>query len=655
MDLMNIKGLGNKTFEVLKKISINNLCELQTYYPYKHKILVVNNNLNQNGEYVINGFISSNVRVIYIKNNLNYLMFDVNCNNKLIKCVIFNRNFIKNNLTINKEVCLIGKYNILHNKFTATDIKFNHIKDMEIEPIYHLTNGISNKVLNKFIINSLDYPINDYIPRYICEKYQFKEKKDCITEMNIPSDLENLKQSKIRLIYEELFVFLFKVNYLKKIRNKNNENYEKNFNEKEINLFISNLPYKLTTDQLTTLEDIKNDFNSKKRMNRIVIGDVGSGKTIVAFLASYMNYLSGFQSAIMAPTEALAYQHFKNMNKLFKNTDLKIEILTGSMSKREKELIYDKVSKSEIDVLIGTHAILSNEVKFNNLGLVITDEQHRFGVNQRKTLQNKGKSPDIIYLSATPIPRTYALTIYGDMDISEIKSVPSGRQKVDTYVIKYKEVKDLLLKIEESLNHNHQTYIVSPVIENEDMLDVAKLKDKFQTAFKNVKVEIIHGKLKTQEKDRVMNDFINNKINILISTTVIEVGIDNPNANIIAIFNSERFGLSTLHQLRGRVGRSNIKSFCYLISDYDTERLNIIKNNNSGFDICEEDFKLRGHGDLFGTNQSGDMRFKIADIKINSKLMLKVDEDVKLFIERGNYLGNNLYNGVIESLFDLED
>lgn len=379
-----------------------------------------------------------------------------------------------------------------------------------------------------------------------------------------------------------------------------------------------------------------NDLNSPYRMNRLLQGDVGSGKTIVAFIGMLANHYSGYQSALMAPTEILATQHYNNLKSFLKDENIRIELLTGSTSKKDKKDIYKGLKDGSISMVIGTHALIQDEVEYNNLGLVITDEQHRFGVHQRANLQNKGIKPDVLYMSATPIPRTYALTIYGDMDVSVIKERPKGRQKIDTYVKKTSEIKEVLEMMYKELKEHHQVYVIAPLIEdneNSDLTTVCKLRDQMKLAFGEFyRIDIVHGKMASQNKDKIMEQFKNNEVQILISTTVVEVGVDVPNATTIVIFDADRFGLSTLHQLRGRVGRGTSKSQCILVSDSDTARLKIMETVDDGFVISEEDFKLRGHGDLFGTKQSGDMSFKIADIKSDYKILLQAKNDSEEYL-----------------------
>ena len=439
---------------------------------------------------------------------------------------------------------------------------------------------------------------------------------------------------------------MLKINRLRISRNKV-DGVKRDIDKALVDEFINTLPFKLTEDQLKSVDDIYNDLTSNKRMNRLIEGDVGSGKTIVAFISLYINHLSGYQGVLMAPTEVLANQHYNNIKKFM---NINIEILTGSTKSKDKKDILKRLKNKEIDILIGTHSLFSDDVIYNNLGLVITDEQHRFGVNQRASLKNKGITPDILYLSATPIPRTYALTIYGDMDISIINTVPNGKKEIITILKKNSEIKDVLTMMLEELKKKHQIYVIAPLAEdsdNSDLESVNALSDKMNKALGKVaNIGIMYGKMDTEDKDNVMNKFKNKELDILVSTTVIEVGVDVENATMIVIFDAERFGLSTLHQLRGRVGRNTLQSYCILVSDKDTERLNIMVNTNNGFKISEEDFKLRGSGDLFGVKQSGDMNFKLANIKRDFKLLLKAKEDSL------EYLNSNDYNSDIINILD---
>lgn len=659
MDLQNIKGIGDKTIKSLNKLNIYNIDDLVNYYPFRYQTYNIKklSSVSNNENCTIIATVESNPQVFYFKKNFNRLSFKALSDNLLINVTIFNRAFLKNNIKIGEEITLIGKFEKLKNNFVASDIKLDKIDNNTIEPIYHVNKDIKNKTLIKLIDNALaiNKEYDDYIPSEITDKYGFISKYEALQEIHNPSNIKELKQSKLRLIYEELFIFMFKIMIIKKRNDSISLGIRRNVSQTQVNEYIKSLPFSLTDDQLNAVNDCLNDLNSDKRMNRLILGDVGSGKTIVAIVAMIINYYSNYQSAMLAPTEILAKQHYKNILDLTKNLNISCELIVGSMSVREKNNIKKRLENGEIDIIVGTHALLTDDVIFKDLGLVVTDEQHRFGVNQRTSLQNKGKLPDIIYLSATPIPRTYALTIYGDMDTSMIKQKPNGRKDIITKIKKNSELKDVLYHMLEEIKNNHQIYVVSSLITNEDdnsdLKDVMLLKEKMDIAFNNkVNIGILHGKLKNNEKEAIMNDFKNGIIKILICTTIVEVGVDVKNATMMVIFDADRFGLATLHQLRGRVGRNDLQSYCYLICDKEKERLNVMCESNDGFYISQKDFEIRGEGDLFGTKQSGDMSFKVADIKRDYKILLQAKEDVIKFIDSNEFRYNNLYRRIVNNI-----
>lgn len=637
--LEEIKGIGPKTLELLNKVSIYTIDDLVRYYPYRYNIYTPSNILDANTEdtIVVTGIIISQPKVSYIKRNFNRLSFSFETSNININVVIFNRAFLLHNLSIGKSITLIGKYNRLKNTFTCSDIKLYGLNRTEVEPVYHMVNGLKTSTLTKAISNALvdKDNINEIVPEYIQDRYELMKTYDAIKEIHFPTSSEHLKKAKLKLKYEELFEFMFKINLMKFKNQLFGDFIIKDISDDKINEIISKIPFELTQDQRSAIDDIVKDFRNLRRMNRLLLGDVGSGKTIVSFVAILLNRACGYQSALLAPTEVLARQHYDNFISLFPN--IKVELLVGSTKKKEKEDIIERLKNNEINLIIGTHAILEDNVEFNNIGLVITDEQHRFGVNQRKVLQNKGRCVDVLYMSATPIPRTYALTIYGDMDISMIKQKPSGRKDILTKIYKFDDIKKITEEIEGELSLNHQAYVVAPLIEENDesdLNDIMKIAELLESNFKfKHTLGILHGKMKNVEKDKVMNNFKNGEIEVLISTTVIEVGVDVKNATMMAIFNAERFGLATLHQLRGRVGRNSLQSKCLLVSDKETERLHVLEESNDGFYISEKDFELRGSGDLFGIRQSGDMVFKVADITRDYRILLQCQKDSKEFLE----------------------
>ncbi len=656
MELSKIKGIGDKSVLQLNQLGIYSVEDLLEYYPYRYEFLKPSDVLEDSSEtQVINVVVESEPKVSYIRRNFNSLRFRVRYQNLLIMVSIFNRAFLKPNLQVGKEITLIGKYDAKKNQFIANDIKLIAILEPKITPIYHLSKGLKQNQLYNWMLQAIRLPVSQVqkIPYRLEEEYQMLNKEEALHFIHFPKSVEDIKKAKIRFIYEELFEFMFQIMYLKK---KESESFglPRNFDDALIQKFIDCLPFELTVDQKKAVEDGLCDLRSSKRMNRLVLGDVGSGKTIVATILMYANVIAGYQSVLMAPTEILATQHYLSFLKLFENDSIHVELLVGSMKTKEKKAVIEKIETGQANIVIGTHALLNENFSFYNLGLVVTDEQHRFGVNQRKLLQNKGYRSDVLYLSATPIPRTYALTIYGDMDTSMISVKPSGRKEIITKVKKESELKEVLSVIYEEIKNGHQIYVVAPLIEegdSDELKDVHLLKEKFELAFRGkASIAFLHGKMKATEKDSVMKKFEKGDISILISTTVIEVGVDVKNATMMVIFNAERFGLATLHQLRGRVGRNDLQSYCYLISNQDTPRLHVLEESNDGFYISEKDFELRGQGDLFGVQQSGDMSFKIANIKRDYKILLQAKEDVISFLERKEYLDSEYYLNLMKKI-----
>lgn len=654
--LEDIKGIGPKSLLALKALNLYTKDDVINYFPYRYNVYtpVKLRECSEGDTCTITGYVESIPKVFFIRKNLNKLSFAFNTGSELVNVTIFNRAYLKPNIRIKSYISVIGKYNRKSNTFMASDIKLTPITKTVIEPVYHLNQGIKRSNFKKLVDEILDntVEIKSNVPDYLIEKYNFINKKEAVTNVHKPKDINSLKKADLHLIYEELFTFMLKVSYLKEKNASDGKFNIKSFDEDKVNNFINSLPFSLTDGQMQAVDDIKGDFLSKKKMNRLILGDVGSGKTIVSFIALYMNMLAGYQGVLMAPTEILAVQHFNNMVGLF-GDKLNIQLLTSSTKKGERNKILQNLKNGETQVLIGTHSLLNDELVYNNLGLVITDEQHRFGVNQRQTLQEKGKDVDVLYMSATPIPRTLALTIYGDMDITEIRTKPGGRKEIITKIFKNSELKNVLEKMLNEIKAGHQIYVVAPLIDDEEdeKMNVTSLKDKFDVAFNGmVPTGLLHGKMKPNQKDEVMNSFKNGDTKILISTTVIEVGVDVKNATMMVIFNAERFGLATLHQLRGRVGRNDMQSYCYLISDYDAERLKVLEESNDGFYISEQDFKLRGGGDIFGIRQSGEQSFKIANLNRDYKILMQCKSDAEEFLKSKNLDDYKVQKEILENL-----
>ena len=660
MTLEDIKGLGPKNLKLINKLGINTIDDLINFYPFRYDVIERSNvsELNDGDKIIIDGVIESVPSIFYFGKKRDRMSFKLNTGENLFKVDIYNRGFLKSKLKIGTNITVIGKLDKKHNLIVVSDLSFGSILKTKIEPIYHTTYGIGINTIKKYINSVIDkYHTKSLLPDYLIEKHKLMNKDEAIKIVHNPTKLNELKKALNRLRYEELFLFMCKMNYLK-----NNVQYKEGLNrvvdKEKVYELVNNLDFKLTKDQLQAVKDIYNDLTLPYRMNRLLQGDVGSGKTIVSFISLYINYLGGYQGALMAPIEVLAIQHYNNIKNLFKDYDIKIELLIGKTTKKEKTRIYEELKKGKVDIIIGTHALFTDEVKYKNLGLVITDEQHRFGVNQRANLKNKGITPDVLYMSATPIPRTYALTLYGDMEISNIKTLPNGKKEIKTTIKKETEIKDVLNSMYKQLKEGHQVYVIAPLVEESDKVDfnnVYELEKNMKKAFgKLYKIGVLHGKMKSDEKEEVMTKFQNNEIQILISTTVVEVGVDVKNATMIIIFDAYMFGLSSLHQLRGRVGRNDLQSYCILISNHETERLKILTKTNDGFKISEEDFKLRGSGDLFGVKQSGDMVFNIADLKRDYNILLKAKEDSIEFLSSSKVNDNLELIKTIKKSFALD-
>lgn len=632
MELKDIKGIGEKKIALLNKLGIFTVNNLLEYFPYSY---IDTTKFKKISEITEEGSYSYRLKIISLMENrkkrnirvTKFLAMDEEMNYCTI--VYFNNIFISKNLKINNVYEMYGRAKLLGKNVEIQSPTMQNKANIigSIIPQYHLCKGISNLDIVKIIQNLLkkNSYFEEKIPSNILNELNLESYDNAIRNIHFPKDNEGFIRAKRRLVFDEIFYFQLS---MKKIK-RNNEDAIKFEIKDETFDFIKSLSFKLTNSQNKVLDDIFRDMTSDKQMNRLVQGDVGCGKTIISFVAMFNVIKNGFQSVLMAPTEILARQHYESAKKLFFKYNIKVELLVGSLKESEKKVIREKIENGEVDIIIGTHAVFQEKVVYKNLGFVITDEQHRFGVKQRLLLSKKSKNPDILVMSATPIPRTVGLVMFCDLDISTIDELPSGRGKVKTYFVDENYEERYMNFIKKHISEGRQAYIVCPLVDESDTLELQsvinlyeRLKERY---FQDVEIEFIHGKLKPVDKDRIMKDFENGKIKVLVATTVIEVGINVPNSNIMVIYNAERFGLSQLHQLRGRIGRGNYESFCILVSNNKStnvkKRMDIMCSSNDGFYISEQDFLLRGYGDILGYRQSGEARFKILNIQKDYELL----------------------------------
>lgn len=632
MELKDIKGIGEKKIALLNKLGIFTVNNLLEYFPYSY---IDTTKFKKISEITEEGSYSYRLKIISLMENrkkrnirvTKFLAMDEEMNYCTI--VYFNNIFISKNLKINNVYEMYGRAKLLGKNVEIQSPTMQNKANIigSIIPQYHLCKGISNLDIVKIIQNLLkkNSYFEEKIPSNILNELNLESYDNAIRNIHFPKDNESFIKAKRRLAFDEIFYFQLAMKKLKR----NNYDAIKFEIKDETFDFIKSLSFKLTNSQNKVLDDIFRDMTSDKQMNRLVQGDVGCGKTIISFVAMFNVIKNGFQSVLMAPTEILARQHYESAKKLFFKYNIKVELLVGSLKESEKKVIREKIENGEVDIIIGTHAVFQEKVVYKNLGFVITDEQHRFGVKQRLLLSKKSKNPDILVMSATPIPRTVGLVMFCDLDISTIDELPSGRGKVKTYFVDENYEGRYMNFIKKHISEGRQAYIVCPLVDESDTLELQsvinlyeRLKERY---FQNIEIEFIHGKIKPVDKDKIMKNFENGKIKVLVATTVIEVGINVPNSNIMVIYNAERFGLSQLHQLRGRIGRGNYESFCILFSNNKStnvkKRMDIMCSSNDGFYISEQDFLLRGYGDILGYRQSGEARFKILNIQKDYELL----------------------------------
>lgn len=648
------KYVKNKnTLKILNKENIFSVQDALNNFPHKFINYEV---IDKDGIYLdkimIKGTINGQISQKNYRTNLSSLSFEFCALGTFIEVIIFNRNFLKDKLLKKKEFYVYGKYEYYNKKIIADNIFFDNIEKIEI--VYQ---GNINKNY-KYIIEKIlaDYNKKDILPISVRKKYRLIDEKTMYKYAHMPEDMNQVKEFYRRIKYQELFLFEMMLEY-KKLSRKKDYKEPKKYDIIKIKEFISKIPFELTADQKKCVNEIFIDLKSDHASNRLIQGDVGSGKTIVCALAMYACITAGYQAALMVPTEILAKQHYFSLCKLFNNV-IRVELITSSIKGKKREELLNDLKEGKIDLLIGTHAIITDNVEFKKLGIVVIDEQHRFGVIQRQALKYKGENPDVLFLSATPIPRTLAISLFGDMDLSIIMTKPSGRKPVITKYILDDEKEYAFKMLDEELKKGHQAYVISPLIEDENETNLSDIKciyEELSNRF-NYKIGILHGKMKPKEKEEIMNEFNEGLIDILLSTTVVEVGVDVANATFILIYDGERFGLSQLHQLRGRVGRNSFDNYCVVLSKKsDKERLKIIESVYDGFKLAEEDLRMRGPGDFFGSKQSGMPTFKVANLIDDFKILECAKNDASNIIKNiydEDY--KDLLNYLIESNASIE-
>lgn len=650
-----VKGVGPSLLEKLHQLKIMSVKDLLEYFPYRYEnfeLIDIHRAMHEE-KITVEAKVITACQVQYYGKMKARMTFNVLVNHEVVKVVVFNRTFLKNQLKMDTLITVTGKWDLGRKVITATDIKMGAADGRGIEPIYSLKE-VPLKTFKKILKSAYDQyatQLQDDLPLQLRQQYRLISYEDAVLFSHFPDNKEQVRQVERRIKYEELLKFQLKLQYLRYQTKIERQGAEKVFDDEKINEFVNQLPFKLTDAQLKVLDEIKRDLRSGSRMNRLLQGDVGSGKTVVAAVSLLMVMLSGYQTALMVPTEILGQQHYKSLIELFSPYEpFKIEFLSSSVKGRRRREILERLANGEVHLIIGTHAIIQQDVIFKNLGLVITDEQHRFGVNQRKMLREKGDFVDVLMMTATPIPRTLAISAFGDMDVSIINQLPQGRKPVETFLIDSSKLDRALGFIQENiLNQGQQAYVITPLIEESEAMDVQNAVEVYhlwQHHFEGrAKVGLMHGRLSQAEKDAVMEDFVANRSQILISTTVIEVGVNVPNANLMLIYDAHRFGLSQLHQLRGRVGRGSQQAYCLLMSDIKNEqsleRLKIMTGTTDGFEIAEADLKLRGPGDFFGEKQSGAPVFKMADLIEDYKILEVAMQDAYRLVSSDEFHHNN--------------
>lgn len=644
--VINIKGVGEKFAEDLMAMHIATVDDLLNHFPYRYDVMEIQplSELIHDDKVTIEGRVVHDPSLTFFGRKKSRLSFTVEVENIAVKAVMFNRAFAKNQIKTGDTITLTGKWDMHRLQITVSNYRKGAADTQaEIQPIYSVKGNVTNYKLKKAIKNAItanEEDMIDLLPISYLKAYKLPNRKDATRTMHFPPNRIALKHARRRFTYEEFLLFQLKMQLLRKIKREATQGNAQHYDPTKLQAFIDLFPFTLTDAQQKSLNQILSDMKSPYRMNRLLQGDVGSGKTAVAAIALYASVTCGKQGALMVPTEILAEQHYQSLKELF-GEQVKISLLTGSVKGKKRKEILAGIESHEIHIVVGTHALIQADVFFNDLGFAVIDEQHRFGVEQRRTLRDKGLHPDVLFMTATPIPRTLAITAFGDMDVSVINEMPMGRKEIETYWTKENNFERVLRFIEKQISFGEQAYIICPLIEESDKLDIQNAVDLYHQLAEfyptDTKIGLMHGRLAANEKDDIMKQFAANEIQVLVSTTVVEVGVNVPNATVMVIYDAERFGLSQLHQLRGRVGRGEKQSYCILIADpkgeVGKERMRIMTETTDGFELSEQDLKLRGPGDFFGKKQSGIPEFKVGDMIHDYRALETARKDAQEIIE----------------------
>lgn len=655
--LNQIKGIGPKRLAVLQELNINTVEDLILYLPtrYEDNTVIDLNEAEDQSTVTVQGEVYSSPTVAFFGRNKSKLTVHIMVNQIAVKCVFFNQPYLKKKIELHGTVTVKGKWNRSKQEINGNRMFFNqqeNLNDTQLEPVYRIKEGIKQKQLRDHIRQSLnDVVIHEWLSDELRNKYKLETLEFTLNHLHHPQGKQDLFRARRTYAFTELFMFELRMQWLNRLEKASDDAIEIEYDIQKVKAFIDSLPFELTDAQKTSVNEIFRDLKAPIRMHRLLQGDVGSGKTVVATICMYALKTAGYQSALMVPTEILAEQHAESLIQLFGDT-MNVALLTGSVKGKKRRVLLEQLENGTIDCLIGTHALIQDDVTFDNVGLVITDEQHRFGVNQRQRLREKGAMTNVLFMTATPIPRTLAISVFGEMDVSSIKQLPKGRKPIITSWAKHEQYEQVLTQMTSELKKGRQAYVICPLIESsehlEDVQNVVELFESLQQYYGERKVGLLHGKLSNEEKDEVMHRFSEHEIDILVSTTVVEVGVNVPNATFMMIYDADRFGLSTLHQLRGRVGRSEHQSYCVLIASPKTEtgieRMTIMTQTTDGFELSERDLEMRGPGDFFGVKQSGLPDFLVANIVEDYRMLEVARDEAGELIQSGEFFNSNYDN-----------